>query len=316
MKTALITGISGQDGYYLTRYLLNCGYKVLGTSRNCLDNSFINIKKLKNIDNVNFFSLDLNNFSAVYNFIQSYLPDEIYNLSGQSSVAASYIYPKETLDSNINAVINILDSLVNTSKRIRFFNAGSGECYGNIGDIVVNENSRFNPISPYAVSKTSAYYLIDIYRKAYNIFACTGILFNHESILRPEKYITRKIITTARKIYYGEESELILGNLNIIRDWGYANDYVEAMWKMLQLEIPQDFIIATGSSYSLVNFVDIVFNEFDLDWRKYVSVDEKFYRPLDIIYSKADPSLAQDKLNWHAKLNVKELIRKMIRNEI
>ena len=313
-KKALIIGISGQDGAWLSKLLLEKKYSVIGTTRNIKD---IEKSKLKNLGihrEINFFELIPQSSDDVKKIIALNNPDEIYFLSGQSSVAESFIKPKESINSIVLAYLNILESIKDLNRDIKIYSAGSGECFGDSDTQIVNETSPFLPRSPYAVSKIAAHQLTEVYRKSYGIYACTGFLFNHESHLRPKYFVTQKIISSAIEIKQGSRNELKLGNIGISRDWGLASEYVVAMWLMLQKNEPDDFIIATGKTYSLENFIEETFNYLDLNWKDYVTSDTTLLRPYDIKANYADPSKAKDVLNWEAKSEMGEVIKQMVNN--
>ena len=314
-KTALICGVAGQDGAYLAQLLLSKGYKVIGTSRDAEASSFSNLDKLGIKSQVTLTSMSLNDFRSVLQVISKYEPVEIYNLAGQTSVGLSFSQPVETMESISAGVLNLLEAVRFTDKKIRVYNAGSGEAFGDTGDEPANEQTAFRPRSPYAVAKAAGFWQVANYREAYDLFACTGLLFNHESALRPQRFVTQKIINGAKEIAAGNLKNMILGNLDIMRDWGWAPEYVEAMWLMLQTNTPDDFVIATGASYSLEQLVEKAFEPYRLDWRKYVQVDKSFFRPLDIHISRADPSKAKDKLGWKANIAFNQVIDKMACNE-
>jgi len=312
IKRALIFGVSGQDGTYLSKFLIDKGYEVFGTSRDVENSSFENLKKI-NIK-IKTYSVAINDYMSVLNVIKSVNPNEIYNLACQSSVSLSFSQPKETIESISIGTLNILEAIRFLDNSIKFYSAGSSECYGNTKN-PINETDSFNPRSPYGVAKAAAFWQVSNYREAYNIFACTGILFNHESPLRNERFVTRKIIKTAYKIYKGENVKLELGNIKIKRDWGWAPEYVCAMWLMLQEEKPQDFIIATGKTVSLETFVKIVFELLGLNWKDHVILNASFLRPTDILEGYADPSKARNILGWEAQFKVEEVIKLLIQDE-
>lgn len=315
MKTALICGISGQDGAYLAKHLLDRGYKVIGTSRDAQPDRLNNLTELGINKKIKIKTMSLNDYRSVLSVLSKSEPDEIYNLAGQTSVSLSFEQPVETLESIINGTLNLLEGIRFLNPKIRLYNAGSSECFGDTAGARANEKTSFQPRSPYAVAKACAANLVANYREAYNIYACTGLLFNHESPLRPKRFVTRKIIEAAYKIHLKEQANVMLGNLNIYRDWGWAPDYVEAMYLMLQLEKPIDIVIATGRSVSLKYFVEKVFSYFDLDWQEYVYQDEKLFRPSDITHSAADTELANSKLGWSASKSVEDVIEKMCEAE-
>lgn len=313
-KRALVCGVSGQDGAYLSNFLLKKGYEVFGGSRDAQGASFENLKTLKIKDKLVFVSIDITDFRSVLQTIQKVKPQEIYNLAGQSSVALSFEQPVETMESISIGTLNILEAIRFADIPIRFYNAGSSECFGNV-NIAVDENTPFQPRSPYAVAKATAYWQVANYREAYDLFACTGILFNHESPLRKERFVTKKIISTAYKISRGINIKLNLGNININRDWGWAPEYVEAMWLMLQQPKAEDFIIATGKTYSLEEFVKITFDLLNLNWKEHVVFDKSLIRPTDISLGLANPSKAKRILNWEARVQLNKIIELMLKHE-
>jgi GDPmannose 4,6-dehydratase len=251
----------------------------------------------------------------VYMAIKASNPDEVYYLAGQSSVGLSFEQPAETIQSVVIGTLNILEAIRMADKDIRLYNAGSSECFGDTHGQPANELTPFHPRSPYAVAKASAYWLVNNYREAYNIYACTGILFNHESPLRPVRFVTQKIISTAIRIAAGSNEKLILGRMDISRDWGWAPEYVDAMWRMLQLDRPEDFVIGTGETFTLEVFVSHAFKVLGLDWNDYVIQSEELFRPTDILVSCADVSKAKEKLNWKARIKGVEVIEAMIKSD-
>ena len=313
MKTALICGISGQDGTYLAQLLLNKGYNVWGTSRDAQGSNFDNLNRLAIRNQVKFISMVPEDFRSVFMAIKQSSPDEVYYLAGQSSVGLSFDQPAETIQSVVIGTLNIVEAIRMADHEIRLYHAGSSECFGDTQGHPANEQTPFQPRSPYAVAKASAYWLVDNYREAYNLYACTGILFNHESPLRPARFVTQKIISTAKRIAAGSGEKLTLGRMDISRDWGWAPEYVDAMWRMLQLEKPDDFVIATGVSISLENFVAKVFEVLGLDWRDHVVQDVKFFRPTDISISSANPEKAFRKLGWAAKIRGEYVVNEMMK---
>jgi GDPmannose 4,6-dehydratase len=313
-KKALICGVSGQDGAYLSKLLLEKGYDVFGGSRDVHNNSFENLVKIGIKEKINFVSITLNDFRSVYQTINKFDFDEIYNLAGQSSVALSFEQPVETMESIVLATLNILEAIRFSGKSIRFYNAGSSECFGNATN-AVDEQTPFRPRSPYGIAKATAFWQVANYREAYKLFACTGVLFNHESPLRKERFVTKKIISTAYRISLGEKIRLKLGNIDIQRDWGWAPEYVEAMWLMLQQDIPDDFVIATGKTTSLRDFIKISFDTLGLNWEDHVDVDEELIRPTDISVGLANPQKAKKYLNWEAKIGIKDIINLILINE-
>jgi GDPmannose 4,6-dehydratase len=315
MKSALICGVSGQDGAYLSKLLLSKGYTVYGGSRDAESSSFEHLKKFEIFDKIKFVSISLNDFRSVLQVIMKIKPDEIYNLAGQSSVALSFEQPVETLESISLGTLNLLEAIRFLELPIKLYNAGSSECFGNVSE-AVDEETPFRPRSPYGVAKATAFWEVANYREAYKLFACTGILFNHESPLRKERFVTKKIISTACRIAKGSSEKLKLGNINVNRDWGWAPEYVEAMWLMLQQDKPEDFIIATGETISLKDFIIYAFECLSLDWNEHVVFDDSLLRPTDIEKGIANPSKAKELLNWEAKVKSKELVKLLIDCEL
>ncbi len=312
---ALICGVTGQDGAYLAQLLLGKGYQVFGASRDAQMSTFANLKRLGIYDRVAKLSLAINDFRSVLQAIQRVEPDEIYNLAGQSSVGLSFEQPVETLESTSIGVLNLLEAIRFTGKRIKFYNAGSSEIFGDTNGKAASETTPFHPQSPYAVGKASAYWIVANYRDAYGLFACTGILFNHESPLRPSRFVTRKIISAACRIAAGSGEKLKLGNTAISRDWGWAPEYVDAMYRMLQHEIPEDFVIATGVPRSLEDFIALAFEAVDLDWQKYVEIDKDLFRPSDILVGFGNPAKAKRLLGWKARYRLEDIVSKMVEAE-
>lgn len=315
MKRALIFGISGQDGAYLARLLLEKGYGVVGTSRDAELSQFANLRRLGVLDRVKVISAATNDFRSVLQAISTAEPDEVYNLSGQSSVGLSFQQPAETLESISVGTLNLLESIRFMGRSIRFYSAGSSECFGDTGDTPADEETAFRPRSPYAVAKAAAFWQVANYREAYGLFACSGILFNHESPLRPPRFVTRKIIAAAARIAAGSGERLAVGNIDIVRDWGWAPEYVDAMWRMLQCDSPDDFVIATGHSLSLRDFIACTFDHVGLDWQAHTDVDPTLFRPTDIRASRANPDKASRQLGWRASFGVREIAASMLANE-
>lgn len=310
-KKALIIGITGQDGAYLAQHLLAKGYAVTGSSRDVMASSFSNLNTLGIRERVKLISVSINDFRSVFNAIQSSDPDEIYNLAGQTSVGLSFEQPVEAIESIAIGTLNILEVIRVLGKSVRFYNAGSSECFGDTGMTPADENTPFAPRSPYAVAKSTAKWLINSYRESYGLYACTGILFNHESPLRPERFVTQKIVVGASKIKAGLMQKIQLGNLDICRDWGWAPEYVEAMWLMMQQKAPSDFVIATGRMESLTYFVEKTFAYFDLDWQKHVEINPAFFRPNEIQHSVGNPQRAIEALKWSTPTDIDGVIQKM-----
>lgn len=313
MRRALICGVSGQDGAYLARLLLDKGYTVFGTSRDAQVSTFSNLQTLGISEQVQTFSMAPNDFRSVLHLLSKVEPDEVYNLSGQSSVGLSFEQPVETMESISFCTLNFLEVIRFLSKKIRLYSAGSSECFGDTRGSPADEDTPFRPRSPYAVAKSAAHWQVANYREAYGLFACTGILFNHESGLRPERFVTRKIVEAARRIANGSNEQLLLGNTKIVRDWGWAPEYVDAMWRMLQMDAPDDYVIATGRSESLEYFAELVFAEFGLDWRAHLESRDDLYRPTDLAVSRANPKKAELKLGWRAQHGISDVVKFMIK---
>ena len=312
MKRALITGISGQDGAYLAKHLLGLGYEVWGTSRDAQISPFHNLHRLGIKDHVRLESLAVNDFRSVLQVLAKIRPDEVYNLGGQTSVSLSFQQPVETLESISVSTLNFLECIRFMGQPIRFYNAGSSECFGDLKGDAANELTPFRPRSPYAVAKSTAYWQVANYREAYGLYACSGILFNHESPLRPERFVTKKIALAAAQIKRGLKSELELGNTSVQRDWGWAPEYVEAMHAMLLLSQPDDFVIATGITCSLQEFVEVAFKHLGLDPGRYVKVDNSLFRPTDIQISRGDATKASNILNWQAKTKMPDVAKLLV----
>jgi len=313
-KTALICGISGQDGAYLAEFLLNKGYEVYGTSRDAQITSFRNLDTLHIRSRVSFLSMAVTDFRSVLQVLEKVQPTEIYNLAGQSSVSLSFEQPVETLESFTLGTLNLLEAIRFSSMPVKYYNCASSECFGDTGEEGADESTPFHPKSPYAVAKATAFWIVDNYRDAYKLYACSGILFNHESPLRPEHFVTKKIIAAAYRIANGSREILKLGNIDIKRDWGWAPEYVESMYLMLQQEAPEDFVIASGSCYSLKEFVALSFKKFGLDWERHVDIDAGLLRPSEIEFGRGNPRKASEKLGWEARHGMPEIIEFMKRD--
>jgi GDPmannose 4,6-dehydratase len=312
MKKALICGISGQDGAYLAQLLLNRGYSVFGTSRDAQISSFQNLIRLGIKEQVKLVSMSFTDFRSVLQILTKVQPDEVYNLAGQTSVGLSFEQPVETLESIATGTLNLLEAIRFLGAKTKLYNAGSSECFGDTGDLAADELTPFRPRSPYAVAKAAAFWEVSNYREAYSLFACSGILFNHESPLRPERFVTQKIVSTACRIAQGSNEKLYLGNMSIQRDWGWAEEYVEAMYLMLQQEHPDDYAIATGQSTSLEEFVETAFTSVNLNWRDYVIVDSSLFRPTDLAVGRGNPHKAKMQLGWQAKYKMQDVVRMMV----
>lgn len=315
MKTALIVGVTGQDGSYLARHLLGLGYRITGTSRDAESASARNLGLLGIESQVRLVSMNPADFRSVIQTIMRHPSDEIYNLSGQSSVGLSFDQPVETLESIGLATLNILEAIRLHAPGVRFYNACSSECFGNVPDGLADESSQFRPRSPYAVAKSQAYWQVDIYRQAYGLFACSGILFNHESPLRPQRFVTRKVAAAAVRIARGSGERLKLGNIGIRRDWGWAPEYVVAMHAILQRPGPRDYVIATGQEASLTEFIEAMFQAAGLDWREHVDSDPGLLRPSELMRSVGDPALARAELGWQPRMLWREVARSLVEAE-
>jgi GDPmannose 4,6-dehydratase len=311
-KTALIVGITGQDAAYLSKLLLNKGYRVIGTSRDHQLSTFPHLTRLGISGEVELRSMSTHDLASVIKTVAETSPDEMYHLAGQSSVGLSFTQPLETLHSHIDGITNILEAVRFTGLNCRIYNAGSGECFGTVVHSPASESDPFAPTSPYAIAKIAAYWLTKNYRESYGLHACTGILFNHESPLRPERFVTKKIIAAACRISKGSREKLVLGDLSVKRDWGWAPEYVEAMWLMLQQPVAQDYVIATGEKHSLEEFVDVTFSYLNLNWKDHVVVDESLFRPNEIRENFGDASKAHRELGWRATLTMPKIIPLLI----
>ncbi|MDX8380548.1 MAG: GDP-mannose 4,6-dehydratase [Ghiorsea sp.] len=311
-KTALICGISGQDGSLLAAFLLSKGYRVIGQMRTKLK-VVNNLEALGIFKHVELYKCNLSNKEEVKRLFVLIDPDEVYNLSGQSSVGLSFEKPAETIDSHTLPTLNLLEIIREENKPIKLFNAGSGEAFGSVEN-AIDLDTPLNPRSPYGVAKAAAFLMVKNYREAYGIYACTGILFNHESPLRPEKFVTQKIVKAACLIAEGKQKTLELGNLDVVRDWGWAEEYVEAMWLMLQQSKAGDFVIATGKKYRLKDFVICVFECLNLDWHNYVTVNPKFVRESEVQMNFGNPARTKKLLGWKAKLTMEDVVRHLLSN--
>ena len=315
MKRALICGISGQDGAYLAQLLLGKGY-VVGSSRDAQISSFQNLVYLGIREQVKLVSVALNDFRSVLQVLTKIQPHEVYNLAGQSSVGLSFDQPVETLESIATGTLNLLEAIRFTNLPIKLYNAGSSECFGDTRDQAADENTPFRPRSPYAVAKAAAFWEVANYREAYEIFACSGILFNHESPLRHERFVTKKIVAAVCRIAEGSKERLHLGDISVKRDWGWAAEYIEAMHLMLQKDQPDDYVIATGETNKLEDFVAEAFAYVNLDWREYVVTSANLLRPTDIAVGRANPDRAREKLNWQARYKMRDVVRMMVQAQM
>jgi GDPmannose 4,6-dehydratase len=314
-RRALICGVSGQDGAYLAEALLQKGYIVIGTSRDAQIAQFENLRTLGILDRVQRESLVLTDFRSVITTLTRAQPDEIYNLAGQTSVALSFQQPVEALESIAVGTTNLLEAIRFMGRPIRLYNACSSECYGDLGTQGADESTPFRPKSPYAVAKATAYWQVANYRAAFGVHACSGILFNHESPLRPERFVTRKIVAAACRIARGSKERLRLGNITVRRDWGWAPEYVDAMWRMLQMDQPRDYVVATGELHTLEEFVDSVFRSLGLAWRNHVEIDQDLVRPFDTLGGHGNAAKASRELDWAAQIHFHEIVRRLVQAE-
>lgn len=321
-KSALITGITGQDGSYLAELLLSKGYMVHGLVRRSSSFSTGRINHIYQDPHSNPQLLlhygDLTDGQALTTLVSEIKPDEIYNLGAQSHVRVSFDQPVYTLETVGVGALNVLEAarLLNKHKPCRVYQASSSEMYGDVLETPQRETTPFNPQSPYACAKVYAFHQTVNYRRSYDMFAANGILFNHESERRGETFVTRKITRAAARIKAGLQKKLYLGNLDAKRDWGYAKDYVEAMWLILQQDVPEDFVIATGQTRTVREFLELVFGQLDLNWQDYVEIDPRYFRPAEVELLLGDPSKAREKLGWQAKTDLKELARIMVEHDV
>jgi GDPmannose 4,6-dehydratase len=315
MTRAIICGISGQDGAYMAQFLLQKGYDVVGTSRDIKSTSFYRLEKLGIKNDVQLIDLDILDSQSIASVLQKKEPHEIYNLAGQSSVSLSLERPLETMNSIANGTLQLLEAIRRSGKSIKFFSPGSSECFGDTKGQPADENTPFQPKSPYAVAKAAAFWHVSNYREAHQLFACSSIMFNHESPLRPDRFVTKKIISAACRIAAGSTERLKLGNLNISRDFGWAPEFIEAMWLMLQQPQPQDFVLATGESRRLEEFVSVAFAQLGKDWRNHVDIDPGLMRSSDVPMARGNPEKARQILHWTAQKKMEDIIRLMIEYE-
>ncbi|MEI0605978.1 GDP-mannose 4,6-dehydratase [Brachyspira pulli] len=321
MKKALITGITGQDGSYLAELLLEKGYEVHGIIRRSSSFNTERIDHLYRDPHINDVRMflhygDLSDSSNLSRLLEKIQPDEIYNLAAQSHVRVSFDMPEYTADVVGLGTIRILDAIKETQIKTKFYQASTSELYGKVVETPQTEKTPFYPRSPYACAKLYSYWITVNYRESYNMYACNGILFNHESPRRGETFVTKKITHAIARILNKEQDKLYLGNLDSKRDWGYAEDYVEAMWLMLQQEKPDDYVIATGETHSVREFLDEAFGLVGLDWKKYVEIDPRYYRPAEVDLLLGDPTKAKEKLGWHPKTTFKELVKIMLEYDL
>ena len=320
MSKAFITGVSGQDGYYLSKYLLDKGYEIHGTVRrsSSINTSRIDslISEFSETGKFNLYYSDLLDQSSLSNLINLIEPDEVYNLAAQSHVAVSFKNPSYTSQVSTLGPLALLEVIKNSKKKIKYYQASSSEMYGGKDDKLLDELSLFDPKSPYAAAKLFAHNLTKVYRDSYDMFAVNGILFNHESPLRGETFVTRKITRAVARITLGLQKKLTLGNLDACRDWGFAGDYVEAMWLMLQHDKPDDWVIATGESFSVKQFLNIAFEIVGLDYEEYVLTSDKYFRPNEVNFLKGDATKAKKELGWEPKTSFNDLVKMMVESDI
>lgn len=313
-KTTLITGITGQDGSYMAEFLLNKGYRVFGLERRASQKSRGNIAHI--MDKITLISGDLLDEASLVHALKQVKPDEVYNLAAQSFVGDSWKQPVYTGEVTGLGVTRMLEAIRQTDPNIKFYQASSSEMFGGVKESPQNEKTHFYPRSPYGVAKVYGHWITVNYRESYGLFAVSGILFNHESPRRGMEFVTRKITSTAAQIKLGRAAELRLGNLDAQRDWGFAGDYVEAMWLMLQREKPGDYVVGTGETHSVKEFVEAAFEHLALDWKKYVKVDKEFFRPADVHVLLADARRAQQELAWRPKVGFRELVTMMVESDL
>ncbi|UQA62393.1 GDP-mannose 4,6-dehydratase [Polyangium aurulentum] len=321
MKRALVTGITGQDGSFLTELLLSKGYEVHGIIRRSSSFNTDRIDHLYRDPHDRGVRLllhygDLNDASSLQSIVAEVQPDEVYNLGAQSHVRVSFDIPEYTAEVTALGALRLLEAVRKMSVRARFYQASSSELYGKVAEIPQRETTPFHPRSPYAAAKAYAFYATQNYREAYGMFACNGILFNHESERRGETFVTRKITRAVGRIKHGLQRELFLGNLDAKRDWGHAEDYVEAMWLMLQQDTPDDYVIGTGETHSVREFLQLAFSAAGLDWQEHVRIDPRYFRPAEVDVLLADPTRAQEKLGWKPKVGFEALVQRMVASDL
>lgn len=318
MKKALITGIDGQDGSYLAEFLLKKGYEVYGIVRRvALEDAEHHLWRIQHIrSRIKIFPGSLESFASLFRIVHTIKPDECYHLAAQSFVSYSFEDEFSTINTNINGTHYILAAIKELAPRCKFYFAASSEMFGKVKESPQNEDTPFHPRSPYGISKVAGFDLTRNYREGYDMFACNGILFNHESPRRGFEFVTRKITNAVAEIKFGFAKELRLGNLDAKRDWGYSGDYIEAMWLMLQQKNPDDYVIATGETHTVREFAKLAFGYAGLNWEKYVKVDKNFYRPAEVHLLLGDYTKARKKLGWQPKVKFKELVKMMVENDL
>ena len=320
MKKAFVTGVTGQDGFYLSKLLLEKGYEVHGTIRRSSSFNTTRIDSLiseyKDSGKFRLYYSDLLDSSSINSLIQKIEPDEVYNLAAQSHVAVSFKNPHFSSSTSTSGSVTLLDAVKNLDNQTRYYQASSSEMFGGVDDTSLNENSLFIPKSPYAAGKLFAHNMTSIYRESYDMFCANGILFNHESPLRGETFVTRKISRAVGRIYHNIQDKLTLGNLSAIRDWGFAGDYVKAMWMMLQHQNAEDWVIATGKAYSVRDFAEEAFKIVNLNWEEFVITDKKYERPNEVHHLLGDPTKANNELNWYPETTFSDLVKMMVESDL
>lgn len=315
-KTALITGITGQDGAYLARFLLEKNYQVYGLLARRSSDTLWRLRYLNVLDNIKLIDGDLTDLSSLFRALKNCRPDEVYNLAAQSFVATSWEQPILTAQMTGLGVVHLLEAIRIFNPEIKFYQASSSEMFGKVCEPIQGEKTPFHPRSPYGVSKVFGHWITINYRESFDMHASSGILFNHESPLRGIEFVTRKVTDGVARIKLGKQKKLTMGNLGAKRDWGFAGDYVEAMWKMLQQDKSDDYVVATGKTNSVKDFVKMAFECVDLNYEDYVLTDPQFLRPAEVDVLQGDPSKAKEKLNWTSKTNLEELVQMMVEADI
>jgi len=317
MSKAIITGVTGQDGAYLAEFLLEQGYEVYGTFRRISQPNFGRLQRLGVLEQVELIPFDLLDQSSMLDALEKVKPDEVYNLAAQSFVGASFEQPVATGQITGLGVTRLLDSVRIACPNAKFYQASSSEMFGKVREVPQTETTPFYPRSPYAAAKLYAHWLTVNYREAYGMFACSGILFNHESPLRGLEFVTRKITYSAARMYHGLQEKMTLGNTSARRDWGYAGDYVKGMWQMMQQDTPGTFVLATGENHSVEDFAEAAFSMLGLNWRDHVEIDEALYRPTEVQTLLGDPSKAREELGWNpTATSFKELVEMMVKSDV
>ena len=317
---ALLTGITGQDGYYLSKFLLEKNYEVHGIIRRSSNINTLRIDELiseySKDKQLQLYYSDLTDSSSITNLVNLIKPDEIYNLAAQSHVAVSFKNPMYSANTSVMGTVTLLESIRNLDKEVKFYQASSSEMFGGAKEEMLDENSLFEPKSPYAAGKVFSHNLTKLYRESYDIFAVNGILFNHESPLRGETFVTRKITRAVGRIYHGLQDKLTLGNLNASRDWGFAGDYVRGMFLMLQHDVASDWVLATGETHTVSEFAQKAFSSLDLDWEKFVMTSDKYFRPNEVNYLLGNSSKAKKELGWNNELSFDDLVELMVNSDL